>query len=144
MPTSQNVTFTGSAPADTQFDHPPGAAIARLLEDALKARGWRIEGFDNWRDCGWSLDCASGDAKLLIAVAEATLPQWMLQIGPLEMPGPIGRLFGKRQSAMPADVLRLAQAVDEILKGDGRYSEFHWCWDGFPESGPSSPEPPSK
>jgi hypothetical protein len=74
-------------------------------------------------------------------MAEAELPQWMLQVSPADLPGSIGRLFGKKASAGPAEVLEMANAIDRILKGPGNFAEIRWCWDGFPEEGNSTPEP---
>lgn len=141
MPISQNVTFVGEAQSDPEFDHPAGASIARRLEAGLRNAGWLVSDIDNWRDCGWSIECSRGDVRLEVSLALIDPGKWMLQVAPWKVPGPLGRLFGKRPSAMPADVLDLAKAVHAQLVQEARYSQFSWCWDGFPEEGNSASEP---
>lgn len=140
MAISQNLVFKGEARSDDQFDHPPGAAIARFLETNLRDAGWQVCNFDNWRDCGWSLRCSRQDAELQVAFAEMDNSQWMLQVAPLRVPGLLGRMLGKATSATPGGVYALSRAIHDILGRTGRYSDFKWRWDGPPDE-KSSPEP---
>lgn len=143
MPISQNVAFTGDAEPDAEFDRPPGVSIARLLTKDLKSAGWEVSEFDNWRDCGWSLDCTRGNAQLRVVLAETGESAWMLQIAPLRMPGLVERLFGfgRRPSATASDILALAQAVHGILTQQSRFSDWKWRWDGPPSAKHSTPKP---
>jgi hypothetical protein len=144
MPVSLNLTFTGTPPADDEHDHPPGAALARLLQGAAKAHGWACTEFDNWRDVGWSISCKRGPVQLKITIAPWGTGRWMLQVAPERVPGPLGRALGRTASAASADCLDMARAVHEILSREARYSNFRWRWDGPPteeSGGEPSPAP---
>jgi hypothetical protein len=79
MALSQNARFSGEAAPDAEFEHPPGAAIARLLRDALAKRGWEVSDIDNWRDAGWSITCCRPPLKLVLVIAKMTVgEEWFL------------------------------------------------------------------
>lgn len=141
MANSLNVRFTGAAPPDREFDHPAGASIAKLLQNKLTNIGWKTEEFDNWRDCGWFFQCSKDAARIQIAFAQGEKDEWMLQVSPTILPGFIGKIFGKLPSATPENVLLMAKDVNNILRNDKIYSNFKWCWDGFPDDNNSTPEP---
>ena len=48
--------FKGALAVDAEFEHPPGATLARALERALRARFVSVQPFNNWRDCGWAVN----------------------------------------------------------------------------------------
>ena len=141
MPTSQNVLFKGAPPADEEFDHPPGCYIARVLHRALADTDWAPADFDNWRDVGWSIECAQGNSTLQITVAQVEDGTWMLQVAPAVVPGVLGRLFKRQPSGGPAHCLPLAKAVHSILTADTLFSGFRWCWDGYPDEETATSEP---
>ncbi len=142
MAISQNLRFTGKAPPDDEFAHPAGASIARLLRDRLTDRGWTASDIDNWRDCGWSIACIRGDSHLEIVVAPmADVSQWFVQIAAEYRPGIVGRLLGKRATAGPNEILALAKEVAGILLAEGQFTDFKWCWDGYPEDAACTSEP---
>ncbi len=147
MPCSQNVAFAGTIAPDPDFDDPPGASIARELRSRLKALGWDVSEIENWRDCGWQVDCWKDEVALQAVLAPSgESSAWMLQIAPLRAPGFIMRFFGTHPSATPDDVYSLAQAVHSILTQQGAFSNFRWRWDGFPDekSSTSEPTPPTR
>jgi hypothetical protein len=144
MAISQNGRFSGEATPDAEFDHPPGASIARLLRDSLAKRGWEVSDIDNWRDGGWSITCCRLPSKLeLVIVKMAAGEEWFLQIAPTYVPGLVGWLLKKQASAPPDAVQALAQDAFSVLSENGRFGDFMWCWDRPPEAGNSTPEPVS-
>src|SRR5262245_54611794 len=142
MAISQNARFSGEAAPDTEFEHPPGASIARLLRDALAKRNWEVSDFDNWRDGGWSITCCRPRWKLELAIAKMAVgAEWFLQIAPSYVPGLFGWLFSKPASAPPDAVQALAADAFAVLSDTGRFGKFMWCWDGPPDEANSTPEP---
>jgi hypothetical protein len=139
VPISLNAIFAGPATPDSEFDHPEGASIARLLSLGLKRNGWTVCDFENWRDVGWSLACSKGAARLECAIAAFGPSVWMLQVAPSSIPGPLGRLFGRQASATPSHVFELASVAHQTLAASFR--ELRWQWDGPPTEA-SSAEPP--
>lgn len=139
MPISLNATFAGMAMTDPEFDHPERVSIAKRLSLALPSDGWNVCGFANWRDVGWSLTCAKGEARLECAIAGYGPNMWMLQVAPASIPGLLGRLFGRQPTASPSDVYALSKAVHHALATS--FHEFRWQWDGLPtETSATEPE----
>jgi hypothetical protein len=145
MPISQNARFCGEAGLDEDIEDRPGKSIAALLASALIKQGWATSDLDCWRDCGWSFTCRRAAASLELVIAEAT-GEWFLQIAPSYVPGLAGRLRKKPASASADDVQALARDVFAVLSEGERFSQFKWCWDGFPQETNSShtPMPPER
>lgn len=141
MATSQNLRFAATVPPDTEFDHPPGAALMRRLSAELSMGGWRTDEMDNWRDCGWSVACSRGSCQLQVALSQIQNGEWMLQVSPHRVSGFFAGLVGSKPSASPADVYELALAVHRALSVDGFLASPRWRWDGFPDDEHSTPEP---
>jgi hypothetical protein len=144
MAISQNARFSGSALTDAEFEHPPGAAIARNLREALVQRGWEVSEIDDWRDSGWSFTCCRPALQLEVSIAKTSVgevDEWFLQIAPTYVPGLIGRVLCKAASASPEAVQVLARDLFAALSEIGQFGNFMWCWDGTPDEENSSPEP---
>jgi hypothetical protein len=141
MPISQNAQFTGEADKDREYEHPKGASIARAIKSILDKNKWMTKEIDNWRDCGWSIECSRANDRLEIAIADNTDNNWMLQIAPFYTPGLLGRLFGKTPSATSLSCYELSCLVDSAIRADSRYTNIKWRWDGFPEESNSTPSP---
>lgn len=140
MRISQNVLFEGDAPTDIEFDHPPGASIARLLQEQLRDRDWFVKDLDIWRDSGWSLQCSKENSQMQISIA-IYRGEWMLQVSPEYQPGLIARLCGRLSSASADDVFELAKDIHEILFKLGTYTGFKWQWNAFPSAESATNEP---
>ena len=138
MVLSQNASFVGDPPPDPEYNHPPGAALARELQMALRHRGIEVTEIENWRDAGWVISSRQGQRVIDIVFAQDAPSEWMLQIAPIEEPGFFDTLF-KRGPDYAVDLFHLAQAVAEILPELG-YSRMRWRTNGKPRDGdPSSP-----
>ncbi len=132
MATSLNATFDGVAPVDTEWPHPEGAGLVRIVQQGVRQSGWSVGEFDNWRDVGWNLVSSRGATRLEVIVTSAGPRSWMLQVSPASAPGFLRRALGARPSAGPAEVLELSTLVHRILSGAGPYNHFRWQWDGPP------------
>jgi len=141
MALSQNARFSGIAHPDDEFEHPAGASIARMLHARLQDTKWIVAEFDNWRDCGWSLDCSVDSTRLQIAFSQMEEGEWMLQVAPTSNPSFLGKLFGGAVSAQPSETTELAKLIHSILQASEAFRNFMWTWDGFPEEGNSDSEP---
>lgn len=141
MPISQNLRFDAAVEKDSEFDHPPGAALMRRLASKLSAAGWNTDEMDNWRDCGWSIGCRRGASQLEVVVSQVENGPWVLQVSPQRKPRLIGRLFGSKPSATTTDVHELALAVHEALSTLQYLGSPRWRWDGFPDEKNSTAEP---
>src|SRR5262249_48275585 len=142
MAISQNARFSGRAAPDAEFEHPPGASIARLLRAALAKQGWEVSDMDNWRDGGWSITCCRPASKLELVIAKMAVDEeWFLQIAPSYVPGLFGWLFSKPASALPDAIHALAQDAFAALSDCGHFGRFMWCWDGPPDEANSTPRP---
>lgn len=142
MAISQNARFSGTAAPDAEFEHPPGASIARLLKVSLSKRGWEVSDFDHWRDGGWSMTCCRPASKLELVIAKMAVgDEWFLQIAPGYVPGLVGWLMSKPASAPPVAIQALAQDAFTVLSESGCFGAFMWCWDGPPDERNSTPMP---
>jgi hypothetical protein len=137
VPLSQNARFSAIIPDDPEFDHPPGAWLARHLQRDLAARGWTTNEFDNWRDCGWFVRCVRGQADLELCFS-AVACDWLLQVAPTGAGGLLGR---RRPTATPEDCHSLATAVHACLREAGMCTSIRWGWDGDPDDVASSDSP---
>jgi hypothetical protein len=111
MPVSQNLRFSAESPKDTEFDHPPGAALMRRFARAVSAATWQTGELANWRDSGWSISCSRDSSALQVALARISESEWMLQICPLRRAGLVSSLFGGKSSATSQDVQDVALVI---------------------------------
>lgn len=137
---SQNVLFVGESNGDDPLG-PPGMGIARHIADELRRRGFNPDPTENWRDCGWSINLAIGDAALQVALTQMTESNlWMLQVACVNQPGVLARLFGAKRSDRSLELFDIASAIHRILMEAG-CRKIRWRIDGYPDDGNSSPEP---
>jgi len=144
MSTVPHSSFVASFPKDAEFDHPAGAIFARELESGLRARAFSVEEFDNWRDCGWVVYVTVGEKQFEVYFAEygeENQPGWLLAVAPLNQPGVLGRLFGRKVPTIAAELQSISVAVHEILSGHPAVSEIRWFVGGPPEKVPSYASP---
>ena len=94
-----------------------GCFFAETLCGALAAAGWLVDGADDWRDVGWTMNARKAAASLTVALARlGGGNHWMLQVAPQKVVGPFGRLLGRANSARPSDVVALALEVHSALR----------------------------
>lgn len=67
--------FQANFPIDREWERPEGASFARTLHRQLKAGVLQVEGFDNWRDCGWCVPCSpfAGLSRAIHAAKACTM-----------------------------------------------------------------------
>ena len=137
-------SFFGSFPKDAEFDRPAGASFARDLENGLRGRAFAVEKFDNWRDCGWVV-CVQVGAKpfevYFAEYGEESENCWLLAIAPLNQPGTLARLFGRRTTPVATELQSLAISVHEILSTHPTVSGIRWFLGGPPDKVPSYASP---
>ena len=127
----QNLIFEGTCPSDPEFDHIPGRAIAVLLIEELKIKGWQTAEAQGYA-YGWTIECVQGNAQMIVTFSSGNNQLWFLQIYEIYDPGFIGRLMNKKASANSADIFRLATAVHEIISVAGPYKNLKWSGRDFP------------
>lgn len=137
---SQNVLFVGDSVDDDEHE-PPGHRLASRIESGLREAGVSVSEADNWRDCGWFMQVAVGDAQLELALASTSEPRhWMLQIACVNDPGILARAFGKRFIDRTEEVFQVACAVHEYLARLD-CSNIRWRVDGHPDDDASTTAP---
>jgi len=138
MSFSQNVRFNGVVPVDASEPHPPGRALATLIEAAVRTAGWHVLMVDDWRDCGWEIICDRGRVALDVVVAAMEPSEWMVQIAPTSLPKFVLKLRGWEPFAERSDVYELATHIDASLAR--QFGTLRWCWDDFPDDS-AAPHP---
>jgi hypothetical protein len=137
-------SFVASFPMDAEFDHPAGAIFARELASGLRARAFSVEEFDNWRDCGWVVYVTVGEKRFEVYFAEygeENQSGWLLAVAPLNQPGALARLFGRKALTVAAELRSISCAIHEILSAHPTVSKIRWFLGGPPEKVPSYASP---
>jgi hypothetical protein len=137
-------SFVAAFPVDAEFDHPAGAAFARELERELKARTFSVSEFDNWRDCGWVVNVTIGGKPFEVYFAEYECSDrtgWLLAVAPLDQPGALARLFGRKSQNVVSELQSLTWAIHKILSTHPSVSNIRWFLGGPPEKVPSYASP---
>ena len=129
MAKTPTVSFRAEFPVDAEFDHPPGATLARELQAKLSRELAEVREFDNWRDCGWSIDGLVESTPVQVFFTQVNIPTgaplWLLGCTSGRHVSILARLLGRAPDDSAA-VLQLARAVDQILKSEARVSEVKW------------------
>lgn len=144
---SQNCTFELEMDEPSSA-HPRGGRLIRRVRKHLLRAGYEAARPDNWRDCGWDVECVLDSTPLQIVLAVRLLdpertwadsPHWFIQIGPTRKAGLLSQLFARGPHPAVATCLRLAVEVDGALRSLGA-ENLRWRWDRHPEE--SDPEHP--
>ena len=117
MRTAQ-ASFVAAIPKDAEYDHPPGANLARRLHRALSTAFPEIEEFDNWRDCGWEIRLRSGRvwASVPFAQVSRTGPEWLLAVVPEpSIEARVRAMLGHEEHSRLVVVRRIRSVVHEVL-----------------------------
>ena len=137
-------SFVALFPKDGEFDHPAGASFARTLEDGLRSRSFAVKEFENWRDCGWVVYVSVGEKMFEVYFAEYGKENqfgWLLAVAPLNQPGALARLFGRKAITVATELQSISAAVHEILSTHPAVSKIRWFLGGPPEKVPSYASP---
>lgn len=137
---SQNCVF-GGGDLSTSDNQPRGLELLECLGRFLAGKEWRVGESSLWRDCGWSLPAQREYSRLTVVLSAIHETDVLIQVAPEAVPGFLGRLIGRKQSAPLEDVQQLANAVHRFLILEG-LEEQRWCWDGYPTEGTWEPVAP--
>ena len=122
--------------------HPPGASLAKRLEDGLREQFADVGERDNWRDCGWSVTVQCEALRIQVYFAPyAQEGNWLLAIAPETAPGVLARLFGRKAPIAAPELQRVSSVVHEILTQLPQVQGIHWMLGGPPEKVPHAPSP---
>jgi len=106
--------------------HPPGAALAKRLQDGLRAKFSEVGEYESWRDCGWSMTIQCNELR--IQVYFAPYPDegnWLLAISPMNQPGLFARLLSRNASPAAAATSScsrcLAARLNAIVRHRGKH-----------------------
>jgi len=135
--------FTAALAPDAEFDHPPGAVLARALESALRARFVSVHAFENWRDCGWVLVVQVNQKSFEVYFAKFSpeSTEWLLAVAPVGSPGLIGRLLGRKPIECTSELKAIAGEVHTLLLAMQGLSGVRWFLGGPPEAVPTVANP---
>ena len=122
--------------------HPPGAALAKRLEDGLREHLADVGAPENWRDCGWSIDVQCAGLRLQVYFAPYSKEgSWLLAVAPLDQPGALARLFGRKAAPSAAALQQVCMLVHNILAGVPQVQNIQWMLGGPPEKVPHVQSP---
>lgn len=138
-----HVSFRGTLPSDAEFEHPPGAFLARTLESRFRSLPGSVQPFDNWRDCGWFvvLQLNQKSFEVYFALFQPAHNEWLLAIAPLGQPGFLKRLFGQKPFECAAELKSIAKEIHSLLVATHGISDIRWFFGGPPGKVPSTESP---
>lgn len=117
------LTFRTDFEESTEYMHPKGYSIIKLLEKKLIESGLVINLLDNYRDMAWSIDCQVNSKKLFFFVGYlgTKRTEWQLIVSS-------GVYFYKRLFGYNDDkeCFMLATMVYNILSQDNRFFDLKW------------------
>jgi hypothetical protein len=137
-----HATFSGVLQPDAEHVQPPGASLARMLEQQLREHFDGTGPFDNWRDVGWSLPINANGKLLEVYFAEfPAQPSWLLAIAPQGQPGLFARLLGRKPVDCAPELKNVAAVVHSVLTSVPGLTDIKWMLGGPPGKVPSLPSP---
>jgi hypothetical protein len=136
-----HATFKALAP-DLGQSHPPGALLARRLEEGLRSCFAEVGSRDNWRDCGWSIDVRSGGVSVQVYFAPfSPEDHWLLAAAPIGAPGFFARMLGRKPMPCASELLAVSSAVHGIMVNIPEVTGLQWMFGGPPERVPRFSRP---
>lgn len=129
--------FDGDLPLDAEYEHPPGAFLARRLERSLSDMPADVGTFDNWRDCGWIIHLVIDGTRLAVSFSPFLgSADWLLAVAPDR--GMLQQLLQRRLTAAHVAATRMtALRVHKCLASTQGISVIRW-WLGTPLSSASA------
>lgn len=140
-----HVGFSATVPEDAEFSHPPGTILARQLKARLRDVADDIAPFDYWHDRGWIVTVSINDRRFESYFARLTDSRWLHAVAPVDRPGLLGKLVGRKADDASAELRRLCDSIHGLLARSPLILELFWKFGAPPyrKSGVSSPDIPS-
>lgn len=117
------LTFKTDIPELSDYNHPKGYSICKLLEERLEQNGVSVRPLDNYRDIAWSVDCQINDKPLFFFVGFLGTKQTDWQLIVCSQTGFVKRLFGFKDTD---ERIQLTKEIHNILSSDNRFSDLKW------------------
>lgn len=117
------LTFKTNLPESTDYEHPKGHSICKLLAEELAEKGIEVQPLDNYWDIAWSVDCQINNKRIFFFVGYLGTKQTDWQLIVCSNSGLLKRLLGHKDINERID---LAKAIHDILSGDKQFSDLKW------------------
>lgn len=137
-----HATFHGVLAQDSEYAHPLGASLARVLETALRSHFQSVGKFENWRDIGWVVKVELDGKSFEVYFAQFhTEASWLLAVAPLDQPSLFSRLLGRKPSPCSNELKTITSLVHQSLCSLPSVSGILWMLGGPPGQVPSVETP---
>lgn len=117
------LTFKTDMPESSDYGHPKGYSICKLLEEELAQKGINVQPLDNYRDIAWLVDCQINDKQIFFFVGYLGTKQTDWQLIVCSHSGFLKRLFGYKDVD---ERIHLTKEIHNILSNDNRFSDLKW------------------
>lgn len=117
------LTFKTVMPESTEYSHPKGYAVCKLLEERLEKKGIEVQPLDNYRDIAWSVDCQINNKRIFFFVGYLGTKQTDWQLIVCSDSGILKHLLGHKDID---ERISLAKEIHDILSNDERFSDLKW------------------
>jgi hypothetical protein len=121
-------SFCGRFPEDPDPAESRCAGVGEYLATKLREVGVTVTASDNWRDCGWSVDCRIDGRPIYFFVSYYGKRPVEYVLCCTSDRGLITWLRGINDVSHR---WKLAKAVHGVLMGDDRFSEVRWYQEGW-------------
>jgi len=117
------LTFKTNMPESTEYTHPKGYSICKLLEEELVKKGVEVQPLDNYRDIAWSIDCQINNKPVFFFVGYLGTKQTDWQLIVCSHSGFLRCVFGHKDID---ERIYLANEIHNILSKDNRFTDLKW------------------
>ena len=117
------LTFKTDIPESTEYTHPKGYSVCKLLKEELVKKGIKVQPLDNYRDIAWSVDCQINNKPIFFFIGFLGTKQTEWQLVVCSGSGFLKRLFGYKDKD---ERICLSKEIHNILSKDGRFTDLKW------------------
>lgn len=117
------LTFKTDIPESTEYTHPKGYSVCKLLKKELVKKGIKVQPLDNYRDIAWSVDCQINNKPIFFFIGFLGTKQTEWQLIICSGSGFLKRLFGYKDKD---ERICLSNEIHNILSNDGRFTDLKW------------------